>query len=83
MKGGAGNEQATASSIITVEAALKLGDVNGDTKINLVDAVYILQYYNGVRELDAKQMIRANYDGQGTVTLLDALAIMQEYNSTI
>lgn len=84
MKGGETSaEPATAQASITVKEALDLGDVNGDAVVNLVDAAYILQYYNGVRELDAKQLQRADFDDNGTVTLLDALGIMQQYNKEI
>lgn len=84
MAGGTGSsEQATAQATITVKAELEDGDVNGDGVVNLIDAVYILQYYNGVRELDQKQLSRADVDGSNTVTLLDALEIMREYNKAV
>lgn len=68
---------------VSFKEALKLGDVNGDGKIDLVDASYVLQQYNGVRELNAEQKDRADTNASSTVTLVDALRIMKYYNGAI
>lgn len=60
-----------------------LGDVNADKKIDLVDAVYILQNYNQVREFTKVQETAADVDKNGAVNLLDALMIMKRFNGEI
>lgn len=60
-----------------------LGDVNEDGNINLIDAVYILHWYNGVRELSAAQKLAADTDRSGVVNLLDAVQIMRYFNGEI
>lgn len=59
------------------------GDVNADKKIDLVDAVYILQNYNQVREFTNVQKTVADVDKNGTVNLVDALMIMKFFNGEI
>ena len=60
-----------------------LGDVNADKKIDLVDAVYILQNYNQVREFTKVQETVADVTKDGTVNLVDALMIMKYFNGEI
>ena len=60
-----------------------LGDVNADKKIDLVDAVYILQNYNQVREFTAVQETTADVTKDGTVNLVDALMIMKYFNGEV
>ena len=73
-----------ASSKVTVkyEAALQ-GDINGNHKIDLVDALYIVQYYNKTRYFTEEQKKAADVNKNGTVDLVDALLIMQYYNGVI
>lgn len=67
------------------------GDINNDGKVNLLDAIMILQHYNGVRDLSTEEgknevgseYERADVNGSGTVTLVDALLIMKYYNGEI
>ena len=68
---------------VSFEEELKLGDVNGDGNINLIDASYVLQSYNGVRDLTSDQIERADVNGSDTVTLVDAFRIMKYYNGAI
>lgn len=60
-----------------------LGDVNAGKKIDLVDAVYILQNYNQVREFTRIQETAADVDKNGTINLVDALMIMKYFNGEI
>ena len=62
---------------------IALGDVNGDGKINAVDAAMIYAYYNGKTELDEAQLARADVNGSGTVDSLDAAMIYAYYNGKI
>lgn len=60
-----------------------LGDVNADKKIDLVDAVYILQNYNQVREFTNAQKTVADVSKDGNVDLIDALMILKYFNGEI
>lgn len=60
-----------------------LGDVNGDGSINLTDAKLIMQYYNGIKELNSQQLQNADVNKDGSVSLTDAKLIMKYYNKEI
>ncbi len=55
----------------------KLGDVNGDGRINAVDARWTLQAASGVRTLTAQQTANADVNGDGRITAVDARWILQ------
>ena len=67
------------------------GDVNYDQKINLVDALMVMQAYNGIRKLSevegpsevGSEWERADVNLSGSVTLVDALLILKYYNGEI
>lgn len=61
----------------------KLGDVNQDGSINLLDATYVLQAYNGVRKLTETQEKLADVNGDKRVNLVDVLKIMKYCNGEI
>lgn len=65
------------------ENEISKGDVNGDGKIDLIDAVYILQYYNNVRTLSEEQLIIADVNNSGNVSLIDALLIIKFFHGEI
>lgn len=65
---------------VEVTDSVELGDVNADGNVNLVDAAYLLQYYNGVRYLNSEQIKLGDVNGSGTITLVDVLMIMKKYN---
>ena len=73
----------TTGSIISIGVALNVGDVNGDNAINLLDALWILQYYNGVRTFDDSAFKRADVNNSNKVNLVDALMIMKYDNGEI
>ena len=54
-----------------------LGDVNGDDKINAVDARWVLQAASGARTFDATQTAAADVNGDGKVNAVDARCILQ------
>lgn len=54
-----------------------LGDVNGDGKINALDALLILQARNDLINLNAEQFTRADLDGDGELSAKEALRILQ------
>ena len=74
------------SSVITVKEGSQsyaLGDVTEDGKVNLIDAMYILKYYNGEKTLTADQLSLADTNSDSKVNLLDALQILRYYNGEI
>ena len=73
----------STGSSISMGVALNVGDVNGDNAINLLDALWILQYYNGVRTFDDSAFKRADVNNSNRVDLVDALMIMKYYNGEI
>lgn len=54
------------------------GDLNGDGIVNVVDRMYIEQYFAGIRSLDACQLLRADVNGDGVVNVDDA-TLMTNY----
>lgn len=58
-------------------SADSLGDVNGDGKINALDALLILQARNDLINLTAEQFARADLDGDGELSAKEALRILQ------
>ncbi|MCI7107839.1 MAG: dockerin type I repeat-containing protein [Agathobacter sp.] len=71
-------------SVTFVERMVDYGDINGDNKVDLIDATMVLQYYNGVKkDLTAEQLRKADVDQSGSVNLVDVLFIMKFYNGAI
>ena len=55
----------------------QVGDINGDGKVQAVDARVVLQHVAGVRELEADELARADVDGNGSVQAVDARRILR------
>ncbi len=55
----------------------KKGDVNQDSVVNIVDALFIAQYTVETRTLTATQLTVADVNGDGQVNIVDALFIAQ------
>ncbi len=53
------------------------GDVNGDGKVNAIDARWVLQAASGARELSEAQTYQADANGDGKVNAVDARWILQ------
>lgn len=68
---------------ISITKAVEKGDVNMDGSITLVDATYLLQYYNGIRTFNVIQEEVGDVDGSGKITLTDVLKILKYYNGEI
>lgn len=56
------------------------GDVNADKKIDIEDAVLVINHVNGVRPLSDNEYSRANVDRNKTVDIEDAVAIISHVN---
>ena len=53
------------------------GDVNDDGKVDREDAEMIMRHLSGDAALDSEQAKRADVDGDGSVTYLDAMSLME------
>ncbi len=60
-----------------------LGDVNGDGRINVLDAGLIVSFYTGVMALDDAQCMAADVNGDGKINVLDAGLIVSCYTGVI
>lgn len=60
-----------------VNAKYILGDVNGDGRIGIGDALMILQHIVEITALDDNQLLAADVNNTGSVTIGDALLILQ------
>ncbi len=64
------------------ETAYMLGDVNGDGRVNSVDALIVQRYLVELTELDEVQAVAADVDGSGTVNIVDSIAILNMASGT-
>lgn len=60
-----------------VRPTIGSGDVNGDGKVNAIDARFILQSASGERILTAEQAACADVNGDGKINAIDARWILQ------
>lgn len=59
-------------------AFYQLGDVNGDGKLNILDATWIQKYCAGIIFLSNEQALRADMNTDGKVTVLDATYVQRK-----
>ena len=64
-------------TFVALPLGIQDGDVNGDDKINAVDARWVLQAASGARTFDAAQTAAADVNGDGKVNAVDARWILQ------
>ena len=55
----------------------RMCDITGNGTISSFDAIYVLQFIAGTRELTPNQQLLADASGNGVVTTFDATRIMQ------
>lgn len=67
----------TRYNCVVGDGVLK-GDVNGDGKINAIDALWVRQSSAGVRVLTEQQKAAADVNGDGKINAIDALWITQK-----
>lgn len=58
-------------------ATLKNGDLDGNSEVNNIDAVWILKYDAAITELSKAQLIAADVNADGEVDNLDAAMVLQ------
>ncbi|MEM3505446.1 MAG: dockerin type I repeat-containing protein [Archaeoglobaceae archaeon] len=67
----------TGKEIKLVFEGRKLGDVNNDGKVSIVDALFIAQHLVGKRTLDNASKTYANVNKDNKLSIVDALFIAQ------
>ena len=68
-------------NITPAKPQVTLGDVDGNGKVNIIDAGIIVQFANGINTgLSEKQLQAADVDGNGKVNIIDAGMIVQLAN---
>ncbi len=76
----------TEPYVVTVKLAVsnnQKGDVDGNGKINLLDALLILQAINDRYNMNEEEFLRADLDGSGELVAWEALRVMQYSNGKI
>lgn len=53
------------------------GDVNGDSKVTLVDAIALLKAVAGIDTLTPRQQLAADVSGDGKANILDVIALLR------
>ncbi len=75
---------ATTTSVVTITEREHLaGDVNGNNRIDLIDVLYVIQYYNNVKKFTDVEFRAADMDKNGVVNLIDARIMLQYYDSQL
>jgi hypothetical protein len=72
----AGNLSKTTSTIL-VGVSVPTGDVNGDGKVNIVDATLALRAAVGLTTLTPAQFAAADLNGDGKITVVDPTRILR------
>ncbi len=62
---------------LSAKASALAGDVNGDTQVTVVDALFVSQYSVGLRTLASQQLSVADANCDGNINVVDALFIAQ------
>lgn len=68
---------AIGASGLNGAATLKNGDLDGNSEVNNIDAVWILKYDAAITELSKAQLIAADVNADGEVDNLDAAMVLQ------
>ncbi len=70
-------EKGVAKVFTSLEKNTKLGDIDGDGRVISSDALYVLQFSTGLKELSDEQKTVADVNCSGEINSSDALAILQ------
>ena len=74
---GCGEYAGILETSFTITGTAQYGDVNGDTKVDAKDALWVLQGAVGKRTLDEQQKVFADVDGNTQINAKDALQILR------
>ena len=61
----------------------RMCDITGNGTISSLDAIYVLQFVAGMRDLTPDQQLLADASGNGVVTTFDATRILQASTGTV
>ena len=78
MTAGAASVMSASASEVAVRA-LK-GDINGDTDIDILDYIAVINHVNGVKAIGSAQLARADVNWDGKVDIFDAQLISWDIN---
>ena len=60
------------------------GDINADGRVNVLDVIAMIKYYNGIGDgLSEEQLKAADVTGDGKVNLFDVIEMIKYYNGLI
>ncbi|MBQ8830147.1 MAG: hypothetical protein IJ017_00940 [Oscillospiraceae bacterium] len=77
------NVHAGSVNVEKAEITVRIGDVNGDGKINAVDAALTYKYVNNKTALTEEQLLAADVNGDGKVNAVDAALIYKYVNNKL
>ena len=78
-----GTTGGTLYSESIVRVAYKLGDVNGDESVNIVDATLLINYLTNPNvDLNSYQLAAADINGDGQVNISDAMLLINIINGS-
>lgn len=69
--------KAEAKALAEYYNMIEIGDVNGDGTVDSLDAVEILKYDAGIKDLTPEQKSVADYNKDGSIDSLDAVKILK------
>lgn len=67
---------------ISESNGIKMGDVNQDGQVNIIDVVALINYLNGKRELTAYGLEASKVTGGSSVSIVDAVRLINYLNGT-
>lgn len=67
----------TALEVVETLTIVVSGDVNGDSKVNNMDATVVLKYDAAISDLNETELLQADVNADGKVNNLDATAILK------
>lgn len=75
----------TPYSVVIKDSALlsRLGDVDGDGRIDIKDALMMMQHKNGSIILTEDQFVRADFDGDGEISAVEVMRLLQYINGKV
>lgn len=76
-------DPALVNATVTVAGVVTKGDIDGNGKVELVDALQLFYHVNNKIVIDEAQLPVADIDGSGTIELVDALQAFYFVNNKI
>lgn len=70
-------EETTATTTTEANPGVKMGDVNGDGIISMVDSVWLQKYLVDLKDINELNIEACDMDGNGTINIFDALRVLK------